>query len=137
VACFADTSVWYSAARIADRDNVRAKKLLQSSGELVTSDYVVLETWRLLHHKAGWQKAENFWAGIRRGVAATESVLTADMELAFTIGKEFPDQEFALTDRTSFAVMLRLGITKVATFDSDFAVFRYGARKSNSFEIVG
>ena len=48
----------------------------------------------------------------------------------------FPDQAFSIVDRTSFAVMLRLGVHRVASFDKDFAIFRFGARRDRSFEIV-
>jgi predicted nucleic acid-binding protein len=39
-------------------------------------------------------------------------------------------------DRTSFAVMVRTGIERVASFDPDFAAFRYGPRRGRAFEVV-
>jgi predicted nucleic acid-binding protein len=33
-------------------------------------------------------------------------------------------------------VMERLGITRVASFDDDFAVYRYGRSRARAFEIV-
>jgi predicted nucleic acid-binding protein len=39
-------------------------------------------------------------------------------------------------DRTSFAVVERLGITQVASFDNDFAVYRYGRNRDRAFEII-
>ena len=58
------------------------------------------------------------------------------MEAAWAIGEAFPDQDFSLVDRTSFAVMERLGITQVASFDSDFAIYRYGRNRDRSFEVI-
>jgi predicted nucleic acid-binding protein len=63
-------------------------------------------------------------------------VTAADMEAAWTIGDNFPDQEFSIVDKTSFAVMERLGITRVASLDKDFAIYRYGPRRERAFEIV-
>ena len=32
--------------------------------------------------------------------------------------------------------MERLGITRVISFDSDFAVYRYGRTRTNAFEVL-
>lgn len=52
------------------------------------------------------------------------------------IGEEFADQGFSLVDRTSFSVMHRLGIMRVATFDHHFAVYRFGPQRRRAFEII-
>jgi uncharacterized protein len=38
----------------------------------------------------------------------------------------YPDQYFSIVDRTSFAVMRRLGIERAAPFDPHFAIFALG-----------
>jgi len=48
----------------------------------------------------------------------------------------FPDQGFALVDRTSFAVMERLGVSRVATFDHHFAVYRFGPGRRHAFAVI-
>jgi predicted nucleic acid-binding protein len=58
------------------------------------------------------------------------------MNAAWAIGESFPDQKFSIVDRTSFAVMERLGITRAASFDDDFAIYRYGRSRERAFEIV-
>jgi predicted nucleic acid-binding protein len=63
-------------------------------------------------------------------------VTAADLEAAWAIGLLFPDQDFPITDRTSFAVMQRLGIGRAAAFDDDFAVYRFGPDRRRAFEIV-
>jgi uncharacterized protein len=63
-------------------------------------------------------------------------VTEADLQAAWQIGERFPDQGFSIVDRTSFAVMTRLGITRAASFDHHFAVFRYGARGNLAFELL-
>ena len=65
-----------------------------------------------------------------------ESTTPSDLEVAWQIGERFADQDFSLVDRTSFATMMRLGITRVASFDPHFAVFRYGPRDSLAFEVL-
>jgi predicted nucleic acid-binding protein len=133
---FVDTSAWYAVADSGDRSNRRAKEVLSATATFVTSDHVLLETWLLLRHRVSRNAAERFWKGLRSGAAHVEVVLAEDLEHAWEIGLQFPDQDFSLTDRTSFALMQRLQINRVASFDDDFAVFRYGRDRSLAFEVI-
>lgn len=133
---FVDTSAWYAAADAGDRSHERAKEALSAGDRLVTSDHVLVESWLLLRYRLGLHAAERFWEGLRGGVAAVEPVSAADLEVAWQIGRSFSDQTFSIVDRTSFAIMQRLGIHRAATFDDDFAVFRFGPGLRGSFEIV-
>jgi len=136
VALFVDSSVWYAAVDSGDVGNVRAREILGAGERLVTTDHALVETWLLTRHRIGRQAAERFWEGLRSGIAAIESVTAADLETAWAIGALFPDQDFSITDRTGFAVMQRLGISRVATFDDDFAVYRYGPGRRRAFTVV-
>lgn len=102
----------------------------------MTSDHVVVETWLLACHRLGREVAERFWEMLRSRVAAVEQVTAADLEVAWAIGEGFPDQGFSIVDRTSFAVMQRLGLERVATFDHHFAVFRYGRQRDRAFVVL-
>ena len=133
---FVDSSAWYAAADRGDRQNANAKRLLATGEPLVTSDHVLVESWRLIHHFLSAHAAESFWEGLRSGVATVEQTTSADLEAAWAIGQHFSDQDFSLVDRTSFALMERLGVTKVISFDDDFAVFRYGRNRSSAFELL-
>ncbi len=133
---FVDTSVWYAAADTADASNDRAREILSGRDRLVTTDHVLVETWTLLRWRIHRRAAEAFWLGLRSGVAALEPVSAADLQAAWTIGRDFPDQDFSLVDRTSFAVMERLGLERAAAFDDDFAVYRHGPRRDRAFEVV-
>ncbi|HEX9698889.1 MAG TPA: PIN domain-containing protein [Acidobacteriota bacterium] len=133
---FVDTSVWYAAADRGDSSNERAKEILAAGDPLVTTDHVLVETWLLLRHRLGRHAAERFWDGLRSGVAAIEAVTTADLESAWATGEAFPDQDFSIIDRTSFAVMQRLGLQRAAAFDDDFAVFRYGPKRDQAFTLI-
>jgi predicted nucleic acid-binding protein len=44
------------------------------------------------------------------------------MNAAWALGEAFAYQEFSIVDRTSFAVMERLGIARAAIFDKGFAI---------------
>jgi predicted nucleic acid-binding protein len=136
VSLFVDSSAWYAAADRDDRSHRRATSILAQGEELVTTDHVLVETWLLLRHRLGRRAAERFWEALRSGVAEIESVVAADLEVAWAMGDRFPDQDFSIVDRTSFASMLRLGLRRVATFDEDFAVFRFGPRRRLAFEVV-
>jgi hypothetical protein len=46
----------------------------------------------------------------------------ADLEVAWEIGDAWRDQDFSIVDRTSFAVMRRLGIDAVASLDEHFRI---------------
>lgn len=133
---FVDTSFWFAAAVLSDANNDRAKRVLSSGEPLFTSDHVLGETWTLLRNRVHRHAAEHFWEGLRKGVATIEPVGTADLEAAWQMGLSYPDQDFSLVDRTSFAVMQRLGLERAASFDDDFAVFRFGPKRRYAFVIV-
>ena len=60
----------------------------------------------------------------------------ADLEAAWDIGVSWRDQDFSIVDGTSFAVMRRLGIDRVASLDAHFAVFRFGPKHRQSFQVL-
>jgi predicted nucleic acid-binding protein len=122
---FVDTSIWYAAVDSSDLDNVRAKTVLRAGEPLVTTDHVLVESWRLIRHRLHRRAADRFWEELRSGLAIIE-----------TIGPAWKDQDFSIVDRTSFAVMLRLGIERAASLDDHFAVFRFGPAKRRAFTIL-
>ncbi len=133
---FVDTSAWYAAADSGDSSHDRAVAALSREDPLVTSDHVLVETWVLLRHRLGRPAAERFWEGLRGGAASIEQVTAVDLEAAWAVAEAFPDQDFSIVDRTSFAMMERLGISRVASFDQDFAVYRFGRNRDRAFQIV-
>lgn len=134
---FVDTSIWYAAADSSDRSNSRAKAILKAGEPMVTSDHVLIETWTLLHHRLHPHAADRFWDALRNGVAVIEPVGAADLEVAWQIGLTWEDQDFSIVDRTSFAVMRRLGIDRVASLDEHFALFRFGPKRRQAFTVLG
>lgn len=131
-----DTSTWYAAASTGDRHNAAAKAVLARHPRRVTTDHILVETWRLICHRIGWGAAETWLTTVRTGLAAVEHVREVDVERGIAIGREYPDQRFSLVDRTTFAAMERLRHTRVITFDDDFLVFRYGPDRAQAFTVL-
>jgi predicted nucleic acid-binding protein len=131
-----DSSAWFAVIVARDRHNARAKDMLQREQNHITTDHVLVETWLLLNSRFHQQAADGFWRRIRQGPVRVEHVTATDLEAAWAIGEAFPDQSFSLVDRTSFAVMERLGLTRAASFDDDFAVYRYGRNRDRAFEVL-
>jgi predicted nucleic acid-binding protein len=132
---FVDSSMWFASTVARDRDNARAKVILSTTSAHVTSDHILVETWLLLNNRYHRHAAENFWDRIRHGPVRVEQVTASDLEAAWAIGQAFSDQNFSIVDRTSFALMERLGISRVASFDDDFAIYRYGRNRDRAFEV--
>jgi predicted nucleic acid-binding protein len=89
-----------------------------------------------LRHRLGRRAAHRFWEGLRGGAAEIATVGPADIQAASAIAEAFRDQDFSIVDCSSFAVMLRLGLRRAATFDDDFSVFRFGHGRRQAFEVV-
>ena len=133
---FVDTSAWYAALDSGDTDNAPAMRILGAGEPLVTTDHVLVETWRLVAQRIGRSEAERFLDNILGGAAGIESVSQSDLEMAREISGDFPDQDFSIVDRTSFVVMRRLGVLRVATFDHHFAVYRFGPGREQAFTVL-
>lgn len=133
---FVDTSVWYSAADRGDKRHEVAARILSEQSSLVTSDHVLVESWNLLRYRLGTSVADAFSDDLRMGSAAIEIVSSGDLETAWTITRQYQDQEFSVTDCTSFALMVRLGIDTAATFDQHFAIYRFGRQRDRAFTVV-
>jgi predicted nucleic acid-binding protein len=63
-------------------------------------------------------------------------IRTIDSVRDHEVSRALADQDFALIDRTSFAVMERLGVTQAASFDRDFALYRYGRARDRAFDVL-
>lgn len=133
---FVDTSAFFAAVDGDDGHHPRAREILAGGDRLIASDHVLVEAWLLMQRRLGRAAAERFWAGMRSGPATIEPVTGADLEAAWSIGRDFGDEPFSIVDRTSFAVMERLGVSRVATFDHHFAVYRFGPGRRHAFEVV-
>lgn len=123
----------------SDRHHAEAARTFEArgtGGDLVTTDYVVVETWCLLRARMGRPVAMQFWDAMTTGVVRVLGVASGDFVRARQIAREWPDQAFSLVDCTSFAVMERMRIEEAFAFDAHFRVYRLGSRRQIAFHIV-
>jgi predicted nucleic acid-binding protein len=133
---FVDTSAWYALLDQGDGMHERASQVLQAEPEHILTDHVLVETWFLASSRLGLAVADRFLEEIINGAAAVEVVGMRDIERALGVRRRFSDQAFSLVDCTSFVVMERMRLRRVAAFDNDFAIYRYGHDGRQAFEIV-
>lgn len=138
-AIFVDTGAFYALADIGDRNHGAARSVFEvrgTAGELVTSDYVFVESWCLIRARLGRGAAMQYWDAMQSGVVKTYGVTSSDLANARAIAASWPDQDFSLIDCTSFALMERLKLDEALAFDSHFRVYRYGRRRERAFRII-
>ena len=133
---YVDTSAWVSLADSAEASHERvAAAVSDRRGRLVTSDHVLHETWTVMRYRHSFRSAEMLVNAIRGGIARVEVSGLADLEVAAAIGAAFADQDFSLSDRTSWALMERLGIHDAVSLDSDFRIYRFGPDRRRAFTV--
>lgn len=124
---FVDTSAFIALYDPRDEEHSRAvralEELLDSGVRLVTTNFIFDEAITWFRKEAESRE--------RVGRAILESAFVdyvrleeEDEERAWQLCLKLRDKPFSFTDLTSFAVMERLGMRQVFTFDSDFR--RYG-----------
>jgi hypothetical protein len=122
---FVDTSAWIALSNKRDRLHDIAvkinKKLLQSDGRYVTTNFILDETYTGLLTKVGHSAAVDFGERIRNTQVIQIVHITEDIEEeAWNLFKQYSDKEFSFTDCTSFIVMFQLNLTEAFTYDHHF-----------------
>lgn len=134
---YVDTSAWVAMADGAEASHKAVAEALRiRQGRLVTSDHVLHETWAVMRYRHNFHTAEKLVNTIRNGIARIEVSGLADLEAAAAIGVAFADQDFSLSDRTSWAIMERLGIHYAISLDNDFRVYRFGPGRRQAFSVA-
>jgi len=101
-----------------------------------TIDAVAVELWRLLRSEFGRGKADLLVRGLGSGGLDFRPSAREDYAQAWQFAADWPDQDFALTDRLSFAALERLRQYRAWSYDADFAVVRVGAARSRALQVV-
>jgi uncharacterized protein len=134
---FVDTGAFYAAADTSDEHHDAASSTFATrgrAGDLVTSDYVFVETWMLLRARMGRDSAMRWWDAMRSGVVRTLGVTSLDLAHAREIARHWPD--FSLVDCATFALMERVGIQEAFAFDTHFRIFRFGPARRRAFTVI-
>jgi predicted nucleic acid-binding protein len=124
---FVDTGAFYALADSRDEHHEQAKAYYTKNFKpslFLTSEYVFVESWTLIHHKLGKAASQKFWSTIRSGLFQLQRVSASDLERAWEIFNQYADQDFSLVDCCSFAMMENLRIDEAFSFDHHFSVFR-------------
>lgn len=127
---FVDTGAWIALTNAADQYHATAaqywKTLHVSGTKLMTSNFVLDETYTRLRFKAGLQITLRFGEQIRSSQRLQIITVEVQMEkIAWEIFRKYADQRFSYTDCTSFAVMRAKKISEVFAFDTDFHIMGF------------
>lgn len=123
---FVDSSAFKAITDIKDDFYPQAarlwEKLSQQNSQLVTSNYILDETFTLLRLKCNLGTALNFKQRLVKGSPILKIVrVTIDDEARAWPWFENNWSKLSFTDCVSFAMMKRLGIKTVFCFDYHFA----------------
>jgi predicted nucleic acid-binding protein len=126
-----DTSAFHALqnagdAREHEPAKTIAKQLQADRAILVTTNYILDETYTLLRALLGHKVAVAFGREIRRGGIEIVQIDESIQRDAWKIFESYSDKDFSFTDCTSFVVMQRSGIEIAFTFDRHFQ--QYGLK---------
>ena len=120
---FIDTSALYALGSLSDEHHSKAKavlkELLEKERELITSNYILLETISLLQRRQGLGAANRFIGA----VSENTMVLWVDELLhkkAWDYWKKRWERDLSMVDCSSFILMHSEGIKEAFTFDKQF-----------------
>lgn len=120
---FVDTSALLSVLNAADRQHRTARdiwlRILSSDDELVTSNYVLVETTAILQHRLGLDAVRVLQQDIVPALRV-EWVDQTTHGAAFSAVLASGRRKLSLVDCTSFEILRFLGIDQVFAFDPHF-----------------
>ena len=103
--------------------------------DMVTMN-VLTELWLLLRRHATLEKCDLVVSGLLERGLRREPLQPESYARAWDLGREWPDQNFSLTDRQAFVAIERSRHLRAWSYDNDFVVIRLGPRHSKSLDIV-
>jgi predicted nucleic acid-binding protein len=125
---FVDTGGWIAMAVKRDRFHKRAanfyRKLSREKIPLVTSNYVLTETYTRILYDDGHAKALQFHSLIQQAIKVgrlhLEWVTPVIHVEAWKIFEKYDDQLFSFVDCTSFVIATNIGVKEAFGFDDHF-----------------
>ena len=122
---YVDTGVWLALLDAADPLHPKAKVIVEAhkAYPLFSSDHVLSEIVTLLRRELGPEPATGFGREFLEGkIGALVRVEKPDWLEGFKIIEKFKDQKVSAADATSVAIIRRLNVEKVASFDKHFQI---------------
>lgn len=101
------------------------QKLEAEKALLVTTDYILDESYTLLRSVLGHRMAVSFGREIQTGGIEIVQVDETIQKEAWEIFEQYQDKDFSFTDCTSFVVMKRARIKLAFTFDRHFQQYGF------------
>lgn len=120
---FVDTSAIYAILDADDEFHDRARRswaeLLSNGATLLTTSYVLVETFALVQARLGMDAVRGLSDHLLPAIRTIEVTLD-DHDGAVQALLAASRRDLSLVDCTSFLVMRRLGVRSAFTFDADF-----------------
>ena len=110
-----------------DAKHQQSKNFLveHSKSRLLCSDNVILEVLNWLSKKVAPHKTSEIGHKLLdESIAKIVPLEKSDKEIALTIIKKFKDQQLSYVDATSFALIQRLNLKQIFSYDSDFNLLK-------------
>ena len=121
---FVDTSGFYAALDASDPNHERATALFREADrgewQLLSSNYVVQETWALVQARLGWQAVEA-WLRLLLPHCSIIWVDEGLHALAAARCRQAKARRLSLTDCVSLELMYREQIREAIAYDEHFA----------------
>ncbi|MFH1991793.1 MAG: PIN domain-containing protein [Pseudomonadota bacterium] len=122
--CFVDTSAFFALLDADDGNHPIAKttlvKLLEDDAALITSNYVLVESFALIQRRIGFDAVRAFQTAMVP-IVHVEFTTPEFHRLGVSALLSASRRNLSLVDCVSFEMMRYLGITSAFTFDSHFA----------------
>lgn len=120
-----DTSAWVALLVRNDQYHPAAlqgwTRLREQRTRLLTSDYIVDETVTWLRYRVSHSAAVAFWeTTLQSPLVEIAPIHRELLDAAWSLFKRYADQDFSLTDCTSFALMHAWRVQRAFTFDRHF-----------------
>ena len=133
---FIDASAWIALTDTSSRRHKTARRyylaLVKQGAQLLTSNYVLAETFTWLRYKDSHRAAIRCYqmtsAAEQQGLLRILWVDRAVAEEAWRIFERYDDQVFSIADCTSFVLARRADVDEVFAFDDDFRIMRFLVR---------
>jgi len=125
-----DTSAFHAlenAGDLTEHEIARrvADDLERDRAVLITTDYILDETYTLLRQALGHATAVAFGREVREGGIEIVQIGESLQRNAWGIFEGYDDKDFSFTDCTSFALMRSIGLDLAFTFDRHFQQFGF------------